>query len=260
MDSDFLKKWNTVKNKIYGSRVEQTAKSTLCFFTHDPKQESKPAGCGVFVKIKEEYFVITAAHVLAEHLTTTYIIMEENAITLGGRAISSPMPSTGTRDDDKIDLTVLKLDSNATSHLIQWYTPVDIEDFLVSHEIVHSPKYFCYGYPLTRNKKIWGKDEIKSVGHAYQSQPAKEFDFDRFGFSNKTHFAIAFDGGVTSASNPDEHLSPDLTGISGSGLWFFYEKDKLRLLGIVIERINKTGQKAIIVTRIEEVLKIVSQF
>lgn len=260
MDRDFLKKWNAVKNKIYGPRVEQTAKSTLCFFTNDAKQESKPAGCGVFIKVKEKYFVITAAHVLAEHLTTKYIIMEDNAITLGGRAISSPMPATGAREDDKIDLTVLMLDSIATSHLLQWYTPVDIDVFLVNHEIEYSPKYFCYGYPLTRTKKIWGKNEIKSVGHAYQSQPAKEFDFERFGFSNETHFAIAFDGGVTSASNPDGHLSPDLTGISGSGLWFFYDKEKLGLLGVVIERINQTGQKAIIVTRLEEVLKIISQF
>lgn len=260
MDADLLKKWNAAKNKIYGPRIEETAHSTLCFFTHDEKQESKPVGSGIFLKVNNEYYVVTAAHVIAEHLTTTYVLMEDNAITLGGRAISTPMPPTGTRDDDKIDITVLRLNKAAVAHLIKWYTPVDESKFILHHEIEHSPKYFCYGYPLTKTQKVWGKDEIKSIGHAYQSQPAKNFHFKRFGFDESTHLAIAFDGGVTSARNANEHLSPDLTGISGSGLWFFYEKNKYGLLGIVIERINKIEQKTIIVSRIDEVLKIIARF
>ena len=160
MDADFLRKWNAIKNKIYGSRIAEVAKSTLCFFSDDANEGSKPTGCGVLIKIKEEYYVITAAHVLAEHLTTTYIIMEDNAITLGGIAISSPLPPSGTRDQDKIDLTVLKLDDASASYLLKWYTPINETQFILNHKIEHSPKYFCYGYPLTRTKKIWGKTRL----------------------------------------------------------------------------------------------------
>nr|WP_294991444.1 hypothetical protein [uncultured Sediminibacterium sp.] len=229
-------------------------------FEEDIKIESKPVGSALFLKINSSYFIVSAAHVLAEHHNKTYVIIEDNAVYLNGDIVSTKMPASGTRDDDKTDLSIIKINLPTAEIIMRWYVPITEGQIERNHPIENSPKYFCYGFPLTRTYKLWGKDEIKTTGISYQSQPAENFKYHLFGFSLDIHIALRYDGGVTTATNPQPHLAADPTGMSGCGLWHFFGKTEKALIGVIIQRIKKPGQKAIIATRIDMLFSLIAKF
>jgi hypothetical protein len=258
-DINIIRQVNELKSKIFYSRLYSAFESTICFFRNDDKEVVAPAGSGVFLKYKDSYYVVTAAHVLAEFYNDTFVILEDKELTIGGRIHSSPMPPSQTRDDDKIDISVLKTDDQSSKELLTRFKPIDISEIELNHQLSNTATYFSVGFPLTRTEKIWGKNEIKSIGYTYQSEPIIDYNFQQFGFSYETTIAIKFDRGVTSASIPTEHRSPDLTGVSGSGLWHFYDKNKKTLIGIAIEQIKETGHKAMLATKIDVVIKMINE-
>lgn len=256
-DIEIIRKTNELKNLIFYSRLYSAFQSTICFFRNDDKTIVAPAGSGVFIKHKEKYYVVTAAHVLAEYYNDTFVILDDKELIIGGRLFSSEMPKSGIRDDDKIDISILMVDNQSTKELLTRFKPIETSEIEFNHKLSNTATYFCVGFPLTKTEKIWGKNEIKSLGFTYQTEPVQDFNFQKFGFDPLQTIAIKFDGEVTNAKNPHPHLAPDITGISGSGLWHFYERDKKSLIGIVIERIKETGHKGVLATKIDVVLKMI---
>lgn len=259
-DIEILKKVNQLKSKIYYPRLYSAFQSTICFFCDGEKDSILPAGSGVFIKYKENYYVISAAHVLAEYYNDTFVILDDVELVIGGRLISSPMPSSGNRADDKIDIAIIKVDPSCVPQLLTRYKALDVNEIELGHQMKELTTYFSVGFPLTRTKKVWNANEIKSIGFSYQSEPFLNYNYDKFGFSSEINFAIKFDGEVTSAINPNDHLAPDITGISGSGIWHFSGKAEKRLIGIAIERIKETGHKCVIATKIDVVIKMIDDW
>ena len=143
MEQERLKQINELKNKIYKPRLSRIAKSTFCFFTDDHTGNPVPAGSGVLLKVNGNYFLVTAAHVLAEHLNSTYIIIGHDAIVIGGIAMSTPMPPSLSRDDDKIDLTVLKISDDIIGRILEWYIPIEEGRYkLITNWKMHQSIFF----------------------------------------------------------------------------------------------------------------------
>jgi len=258
-DINIVRKVNELKSKIFYPRLYSAFQSTICFFCNDDKKLISPAGSGVFIKYNGNYYVVTAAHILAEHYNDTFVILDNKELIIGGRLVSSPMPNSGKRDDDKIDISVLKVDNQCVQDLLTRFKALDVSEVECKHTLRDTATYFSVGYPLTRTKKIWGKNDIKSIGFTYQTEPIMDFDFEKFHFNSNTTIAVKFDGEVTDATNPNPHLSPDLTGISGSGLWHFYNQNQKSLIGIVIQRIKETGHKGVLATKIDIVLEMIKK-
>jgi|GEM_PF-3322631 len=256
-DSDLIRRLNCLKNKIFRPRLSSIFASTICFFCNDNEKKIVPAGSGVFLKYKESYYVVSAAHVLAEHYNETFVILDDEELRIGGRLVISPMPDSGLRGDDKVDIAVLRVDDRSRQALLSRFKAVEIQEIETKHKIRREAAYFSVGFPLTKTKKVWGKDEIRSIGYTYQTEPILDFNFAKFGFNKHTTIAMKFDGEVTSATNPHPHLAPDLKGISGSGLWHFYGQNKKSLIGIVIQRIKETGHKSVLATKIDVVIKMI---
>lgn len=256
-DVEIIRKVNSIKSKLFYPRLYSAFHSTICFFCDNEESEITPAGSGLFIKYLDNYYVVSAAHVLAEHYNDTFVILEDKELVIGGRIVSSPMPDSGNRDDDKIDISVIKVEPESAKELLTIFNAIEISEIELNHKINETPTYFSVGYPLTKTKKKWGVDEIKSIGYTYQSEPELDFNFERFGFKKETSIAIKFDGEVTSAKIPTDHLAPDIKGISGSGLWHFSDIFKKSLIAIVIQRINQPGHKVIIGTKIDYVMKMI---
>lgn len=238
----------------YSDKIAEIGKSTVPLFYYDKKNKIQIAGSAVFVKFQTNYYLISAAHVLAEQLESTFTLTEYDGVYVNGNYLYSPLPLSGTRNDDKIDLMVVQLDTLGQEKLLSWYIPVTEDQLGVDHELGNTFRYFFYGYPKTRTRIKWNTNLIDISHQAYAGTPEINFDYERFGFSSKHHIAIKFDGNALSADIPHLHLIPDLTGISGSGLWYLDDNKKNLLLGIVIQRVNRTGQKALVSTRINIVV------
>lgn len=256
---EIVRKVNKLKSILFYPRLYSAFQSTICFFYHGKKRKITPAGSGVFIKYEDNYYVITAAHILAEYYDDTFVILDDKELNIGGRLASSPMPPSGNREDDKIDITILKTDSLSAKELLTRFKAIEITEIEVKHKLSIDKRYFSVGFPLTRTEKIWNKDKIRSLGFTYQAEPILNFNFNKFGFNQSTTIAIKFDGKVTSAKIPQPHLSPDLTGISGSGLWHFYNKNNKSLVGIIIEKVKETGYKGILATKIDIVMKMIQK-
>lgn len=252
-----LKTVNTLKKELFTPRLEAALSSTLCFFHDDEDGNPAAYGSGVFIEYKGEYFIISAAHVLAENYNELFLILKDKELKVGGSLYNSPMPVSGVRDDDKIDISVLKVDEVSKIELLRNFVPLNIGEIEVSHKIQEFGTYFSLGFPVSKTKKLWGKNEIKSTAFSYQSQIIPNYDFEKDGFHESTTIALKFDGKVTSSSNPYTHKAPQLYGVSGSGLWRFFEKDKKSLVGIMIEKETGSGAKAVLATRIDVVIKII---
>ncbi|MAC95012.1 MAG: hypothetical protein CMC96_05890 [Flavobacteriales bacterium] len=258
-DIEIISKVNRLKNKLFYPRLHDAFRSTICFFRDDEKKLVAPAGSGLFLKIHDSYYVATAAHVIAEHYNKTFVILDDKELVLGGRLVSSELPISGSRDDDKIDISILKLDTTSAKGLLTRFKPIELSEIQTDHNLNETSTYFSVGYPLTRTEKIWQKNEIKSIGHSYQTVPNINFNFDKFGFSNKSTIALEYDQLVTNAKNPHPHYSPDLTGISGSGIWYFTGINLKHLVGVTIERVNEVDFKCLIATKIDVVVKMIEE-
>ncbi|PIF34536.1 hypothetical protein CLU81_5191 [Flavobacterium sp. 9] len=253
-----VKRVKALKNKIFYARLKSAFESTICFFRNDDQNVVAPAGSGVFIKYKENYYVVTAAHVLAEYYNETFVILHDTELTIGGQLYNTEMPKSGMRADDKIDISILKVDNNSATKLLTRFKALEsCSEIATNHNLSNAASYFSVGFPLTKTKKVWGKDEIKSIGFTYQTEPILNYEFKKFGFDSLSTIAIKFDGQVINATNPHPHFSPNLAGMSGSGLWHFYDKGKKALIGIIIEQIKETGHKAVLATKIDIVLKMI---
>jgi hypothetical protein len=210
--------------------------------------------------------MVTAAHVIAEDYDNIYIMLPDKELQLGGLLHTTPIPAGGTRDDDKIDIAVMELEDSVVADVLSSFKFIELRNIGIGHKLVNSHYYLSVGYPATKTKKLWSKDEISAIPYPYQTEPETSFEYERLGFRNYLHIAVKFDGLVTSESNPAEHAAPKMNGVSGSGLWFLKGLatpsmvEQKQLVGIIIERESKDRQnKALIATRVDVVTEFIRQ-
>ena len=262
---DFLKRFQAYKNELIRATTNSILKSTIQFFYDNEKGEQKATGSGLLIKVTEKYFMLTAAHVIAEDYNNIYVILPEKELQLGGQLHFTPLPPSGKREDDKIDIAVMELPDNVVADLLSIFQFITLDNIGIGHKNPDNGYYLSVGYPATKTKKVWNKNEISSEPFTYQTEINDNFDFDKTGFSPPTHIAVEFDGKVKSEKNENIHKAPELNGISGSGLWFLQDfatpnmVNNKQLVGLVIERVNTVKNKALIATRIDLVTEFIRQ-
>src|SRR5438874_11777040 len=106
-----------IKFKVLRTTADSIIKSTIQFFYDNSRGESTATGSGLLLQIENKYFVLTAAHVIAEHYADIYVITPYLAIYLGGMLYHVSLPASGNRTDDKIDLAIMELDNQVVNKL-----------------------------------------------------------------------------------------------------------------------------------------------
>ncbi len=264
--AEFLKRFQKIKHNAIRKAYSSTLKFTIQFFYDNVKGDPSPTGSGLLLKFNNRFFMLTAAHVIAEDYNDLFIILPEKELRLGGQLFSTPLPPSGRREDDKIDIAVLELNNETVKEIGEDFSYISVDEIGLSHKcIIDQQKYLTVGYPASKTKKIWNKDEISALLYPYVSEVADDFDYKRFGFSKNTHIAIRFDGYITYLNNDNKQIAPKLNGISGCGLWYLdnfpstdQDKNKL-LIGFILERRREEGNKALVATRIDLVTEFIRQ-
>jgi hypothetical protein len=262
---DFLEKFLKYKNQLVLATSNSILESTIQFFYENAKGEPAPTGSGLLISLVDRFFMLTAAHVISEDCKNVYIILPDKELRLGGVLHYTPLPPSIKREDDKIDIAVMELEDTVVADILSSFKFITLDNIEIGHKDILLPYYLSVGYPVTKTKKVWGKAEISANPYPYQTEPEPKFDFEKFGFAPFSHMAVKFDGKVTSEKNKNVHQAPQMNGISGSGLWYlkdFAKPDMVKnkqLVGLVIERINETGNQGIIATRIDLVTEFIRQ-
>src|SRR6266511_981419 len=84
------------------------------------RDRPKLAGTGTLLDFGKARFLVTAAHVIdhdAASVIQPYFFDGSKLTELPTGFVHTPMPASGTREDDRIDISFLRLD-NATADLL----------------------------------------------------------------------------------------------------------------------------------------------
>lgn len=207
--------------------------STCHFLKIDDRDNPKPHASGVFAKIENNYFLLTAAHVIDDCEENIYIGIkqEEPLLRLGGEWTKN-IPET-TREKDKIDAAVLKLDDETIKKIGGAYQFIDINSIEINHSAKEMPMYLSLGFPATMSKFNSYKNKMVSKPFQYITMCAKEEVYAKLECDTIINIVVYYDkNNVVDYSSGEKKNGPDPFGISGSGLWYVPETEVLKTSGV----------------------------
>lgn len=256
---DQIRQFEVYRHKLLNEISDSISHFTVQFFFDNKKGLPKATGSGIFLEVENRHFVITAAHVIAEHPNDTYIVIGNAGVYLGGLLHYVALQASQKRNDDKIDLAFIELDKAVIDLIKTQHKFLTLNDIQIGHVPTSKLQYLAFGYPSTKTKlkKVRNENLILASPFSYNSKIHPDFKYERFGFRNDIHIAIKFTGEIISNINKAPHLAPDLAGISGSGLWYLINFPSIeivqqrRLVGITIERVNELDNKVLIAISID---------
>ncbi|CAM1374645.1 hypothetical protein [Tenacibaculum xiamenense] len=240
-----------------------------CLFV---KNTDKPSGfaTGVFVKINEHHFIFTAGHVAENNISEIFIIInnEGRFINPGGEWVINKVE--GEREDDRIDVVILKLDELSITEISKSYDFLEKTYLDDSHNDTTYPGYSLVGFPESRNRynKYKGKLERELFQFNTTSVEGEDEDiYNKYEYDRSINILIIYEQKkVINILTGSKETGPNLQGMSGSGLWYTKMQkipldqnnvDK-KLIGIFIESTMK-NKKYWVATRIQVFLKLLKE-
>lgn len=127
-------------------------KAAVCPIFRDAKAGPQQIGSGVLLQVAEAYFLLTAAHVTDERRANLLLIpAKEGFVNLFGLFLESPMPSSGSRNDDKRDVAVVGLSHDLVARLHDDFLFLGHSDCDLADATNAGDVYTVVGYPARKS-------------------------------------------------------------------------------------------------------------
>ena len=129
-----------------------TTSATVPIIWESPdRSKAEQVGSGVLIRIVDQVFLLTAAHVTDFDKTGALLIPSQHGyMPIFGKYSVTPMPASGHRRDDKWDMAFVLLDDECVSRLDSDYIVLDRPDIFLEAP----PERFEYtfaGFPWRRS-------------------------------------------------------------------------------------------------------------
>lgn len=241
---------------------------TIQFFQMGEKR-LEPFGSGVFTKIHNEYFIITASHVAD--------FFEKNPdkdlrIRVGKKLfinVIGDIKYTDIHKSNGVDLAYIKLDTQMIEPMLRPYIPIEISQIRSHHNLFHAMNYCVLGFP---EKNISKKNEEFNTGASfYLTRPSNDKPYSYYKYDEKDYIIVDMQGKATDLkTNKKQKVNTHFHGISGCGLWLLLirklENGKTqvdyKLIGIMTE--YKNGKYFCLIANkiylIIEALKVIEKY
>lgn len=228
--------------------------STVRPIVVEAKAGLDPIGSGVLLGLGNAKFLLTAAHVLDQRASCR-LLLSTTAGTrpIGGEIVESVVPASGSREDDQVDVGVVRLSDTACEGVPpkDWIrasqTDVDEEGY---SEPTRGSTYLVLGFMATRAKLDVAERRTKVPMFMLTSVAAPPEVYRKLRIDDESYLALEFDRRrvITPAG---QQTAPRPLGISGGGIWGFRERQggDPRLVAISIECHHKPV-KALVGTRL----------
>ncbi len=200
-------------------------------------------GSSVVVQVDQDTFLFTAAHVLDEGAHTPLFIGDTSGLVgLDGEQTTTKMPSSGKREDDKIDVGLVKLSASAREQLTD-IAVLAVSDMDANETTVHRTPlrthYLVMGFPASQANPSRSGNLVATKTFIYTATPTARDIYKKLSFAEETHVIVDFDKNRT-MNMEGQHVAPDPNGVSGGGIWTLGESfdiaaQHLKLIGIGIE-------------------------
>lgn len=222
-------------------------------------QSGKPAGSGVLLKFQNEYFLISAAHLLNESNWDLLIMPATDGkwVTLQGELCTSYRDSDEKKD---IDFAILRFYPKMHKHLTM-YSPIVEQEILMNHVVNEDTRYFLAGYPIRKVKIDPNRKTAKAEALAILTSGTSKKRYIKHGFDENFHTLVSFQNKIRQPSGSARTRIGNPQGISGCGLFLIPEFSQaqidhltIKLIGIMIENHQHLGFMAAI--RIDAVIEV----
>ena len=105
-----------ITDHLLKDAVTEASKSTCHIFYYSEEgafNQLTPYASGIFLSVRSQHFLITATHAIHTeedfHAENFMIPIEGEMIGINGLSEFTALPDSGNREDDKIDIGVIKL-------------------------------------------------------------------------------------------------------------------------------------------------------
>ncbi|MEB8345089.1 hypothetical protein OO010_03465 [Flavobacteriaceae bacterium KMM 6898] len=241
-------------NKAMGSTCQLFYKAT-------------PIGSGVLIEIKQEQYLVSAAHVIEPNYIESMTIPNgEILIELQGLLVTTALPLSQEREDDKIDLGIIKLNKACSKEIAKRFRFIELNEIDYEHSFLTSHQYMFCGYPnettVVKNMEM----EINPIPLKVRTKMTNKELFIVPDYAIGTKWILDYDRNkqINISSKNLEH-SPLPKGISGAGLWSIpctpaksIEDTDIRLIGIMTDYFE-LQDKVVCATNIKLVLDIIKK-
>jgi hypothetical protein len=175
-------------------------------------------GSGTLLRIGDEIFVLTAAHVTDMQVTGALCIPTVEGISpLTGHFSHNPPPDGRTRYNDVEDMAYYRLDPRLRDHLHASLCPFGVSDLQLSDDLEDGDLFTFVGYPWRRGKR--SGDTLKSEIITYTGHTVSEKEYKRLGYNRSVHIAIRMRRRRTYSTLCEAvKTAPDPGGMSGGAV------------------------------------------
>lgn len=194
-------------------------RSVVPIFSATPNTQIQHIGSGVLVKIGDELFVLTAAHVIDDGgpQYDLYMPAAEGIEQVTGNFCLSRASSGVSQVEVKSDIGYCRLSRNWNDKLHSSIQPLGVDDLLLTDDIETGNIFTFVGYPWRKTKSGYGKHETEMVtysGHALSTDV-----YDKLGYSKAANILIRMRLRKTYSTLYSSHQpAPHPQGISGGGV------------------------------------------
>jgi hypothetical protein len=224
-----------------------------------------PLGNGIFLKINEDRYLISAGHLLNLEDCPNLMVpgAEDKLVLLNGVVVSTYQNS---KTNNPIDFAVLKFSELQNKHFLNGQLAFcNPSNIIVNHKVEQNGYYVIAGYPVTGIKKTIGKAEFKPIPVKFLTYPIENHKYEKYGFNPDHFILVKYQRKVAPFGSKQKQITKELTGISGSGLWYIpnwndrnNDVPKFYLVGIMVENYKEKGFLAAV--RIDFATETIKQF
>ncbi|HLX95706.1 MAG TPA: hypothetical protein VKU37_08170 [Verrucomicrobiae bacterium] len=224
-------------------------------FRRPNASESELIGSGVLIWISGRVFLLTAAHIADFANEGTLLIPgKDGFMSPSGLYSTGPMPSSGNRDDDKLDVAYVCLENNCAKNLHPSCLVLDNQDLSMEAEPKRRNAYTFAGYPWRKSRVK--KDKIETEFITVEGMEVQKEIYETLGLTRSQHIVVRFNRQQTfSQLHKRVVVAPLPSGMSGGGVYVWSEEAlktwpvRLPLVGIANEFIP--DKSLLVATRLQ---------
>lgn len=200
---------------------DHTARYVTPLYGVDEDDERYAYGSAVLLQIAKKYFLVTAAHVLDENQrehATIQVFGRNTFHSLSGPSLRSPLPASGSRDDDVYDTGILELPDDMAHEVQAHRSFLDIARVDPSEKpYLNASLYTVTGYP-SRRQRLPRKGKLTFEAVRYTGVPLHPTKFP-LPYELGPHHGIDYDHKQMIARNAKIEIPIAPYGSSGGGLF-----------------------------------------
>ncbi|MFD2574581.1 hypothetical protein ACFSUS_28375 [Spirosoma soli] len=253
--------------QLLGRKVKSVANTALLVTPIVAKPAPpviEPLGSGLFMQIDDDYFLITAGHLLnLEDWKDLLVPGNNNQMVWLNGIVATTFNKPNLISN--IDFAVLKFSSRQVKHLTNGHHgTIKPNHVLINHNLKYGDNYVIAGYPVSGVRKKYGQPIYKPIPLKLLTYPVHVKNYRKHGFNPNHHILLKYQRTLKPFNYQQKQITKEAVGISGSGLWFVPDWNRMTngvptffLTGIMIENHKDKGFLAAL--RIDFVIETIRQ-